>query len=67
MKIQEKAEANKKKYNEISGKNFSFSILNSVDPHVLESIAIASNINLGGMQPLLQNQSALYKLMIMLG
>jgi hypothetical protein len=47
LKIQEKAEASKKKYNEISGKPSSFSILNSVDPQVLRSIAIASNISLG--------------------
>jgi hypothetical protein len=66
MKIQEKAEANKKKYNEISGKNSSFSILNLVDPQILESIAMASNINLGGLQPKLQNQLVLYKLMRML-
>jgi hypothetical protein len=47
-KIQDKAEASKKKHNEFTGKNSSsFSILNSVDPRVLESIATISNINLG--------------------
>jgi hypothetical protein len=47
LKIQERAEASKKKLNEISGKSSSFSILNSVDPQVLRSIASVSNINLG--------------------
>jgi hypothetical protein len=47
MKIQEKAEASKKKYNEISSKSSYFSILNSVDPQILKSIALVSNINLG--------------------
>jgi hypothetical protein len=47
-KIQDKAEASKKKHNEFTGKTSSyFSILNSVDPNVLESIAVVSNINLG--------------------
>jgi hypothetical protein len=46
LKIQEKAEASKKKQTEIPGKPSSFSILNSVDPH-LRSITLVSNINLG--------------------
>jgi hypothetical protein len=47
LKIQERAEASKRKQNEISGKSSSFSILSSVDPQVLRSIALVSNINLG--------------------
>jgi hypothetical protein len=46
-KIQDKAEAIKKKNNDISGKTSSFAILNSVDPSLLEKIATSSNINLG--------------------
>jgi hypothetical protein len=34
------------KQNEISSKTSSFSIFNSVDPHMLESVALGSNINL---------------------
>jgi hypothetical protein len=47
LKIQERAEASKKRQNEISGKSSSFSILSSVDPQVLRSITLVSNINLG--------------------
>jgi hypothetical protein len=46
-KIQDKAEAIKKKSNEISGNTSSFAILNSVDSALLEKCATASNINLG--------------------
>jgi hypothetical protein len=42
-KIQDKAEAIKKKNNEISGSTSSFAILNSVNPALLEHIASASN------------------------
>jgi hypothetical protein len=47
IKIQEKAEAAKKKANEFAGNSSSFAILNSIDPHVLESVALATNISLG--------------------
>jgi hypothetical protein len=46
-KIQEKAEAVKKKNNEISGTLSSFTVLNSVEPVSLENVALASNIVLG--------------------
>jgi hypothetical protein len=46
-RIQDKAEAAKKKANEFSGKTLSFSVFNSVDPAVLEKLASASNICLG--------------------
>jgi hypothetical protein len=45
-KVQDKAEALKRKKNEISGTP-SFNILNSVDPCILESVASFTNINLG--------------------
>jgi hypothetical protein len=48
-KIQDKAEAFKKKNNEISGSTSSFAILNSVNPALFEQIASASNINLGNV------------------
>jgi hypothetical protein len=47
MKIQEKAEASKKKNNEISGKTSSFTVFNTIDQHILESVALTSNIRLG--------------------
>jgi hypothetical protein len=46
-KIQEKAEAAKKKNNEIPGTLSSFAVLNSVEPVSLENVASASNIVLG--------------------
>lgn len=46
-KIQDKAEAAKKKRNEIPGNLSSFSVLNSVSSSVLEKLAAASNIKLG--------------------
>jgi hypothetical protein len=46
-KIQDRAEAIKKKNNEIAGNTSSFAILNSIDPTLLEKCAMASNINLG--------------------
>jgi hypothetical protein len=46
-KIQDKAEMAKKKMNEISVKPLLCSVLNSVQPAVLEKLASASNIKLG--------------------
>jgi hypothetical protein len=46
-KIQEKAEAVKKKNNEIPGTLSSFVVLNSIEPVSLENVATASNIVLG--------------------
>jgi hypothetical protein len=66
LKIQERAEASKKKQNEISGKSSSFSILNSVDPQVLRSIASVSNINLGDDDLGLPTLLILFKLVKML-
>jgi hypothetical protein len=38
MKVQEKAETSKKRYNEISGKPSPFAILSIIDQHILESL-----------------------------
>jgi hypothetical protein len=46
-KIQDKAEALKKKNNDITGNTPAFAILNSVDPNLLEKIALSSSIKLG--------------------
>jgi hypothetical protein len=46
-KIQDKAEALKKKNNDIAGNTPVSAILNSVDPNLLEKIALSSNIKLG--------------------
>jgi hypothetical protein len=46
-KIQDKAEALKKKNNDIAGNTSSSAILNSVDPTFLEKLALYSNIKLG--------------------
>jgi hypothetical protein len=46
-KIQDKAEALKKKNNDITGNTPVSAILNSVDPNLLEKIALSSNIKLG--------------------
>jgi hypothetical protein len=47
MKIQEKAEALKKKFNEISGIPSPFTVFNTIDQHILEFVALTSNIRLG--------------------
>jgi hypothetical protein len=46
-KVLDKAEAVKKKHNEIPGTLSSFVVLNSVSPSALENLAVASNIILG--------------------